>query len=73
LAVTQTDIAIQNPSNQTITFPASSGVTIGVNGRGAYSLKLKLKQGNHFPFLEASTSLAITKTTIWHTIAIILT
>ncbi|HJT46972.1 MAG TPA: hypothetical protein VJ729_02230 [Nitrososphaeraceae archaeon] len=29
--VTQTDIAIQNPSNQTITFPASSGVTIGVN------------------------------------------
>jgi hypothetical protein len=29
--VTQTDIAIQNPSNQTITFPASSGITIGVN------------------------------------------
>jgi hypothetical protein len=28
---TQTDIAIQNPSNQTITFPASSGITIGVN------------------------------------------
>ena len=29
--ITQTDIAIQNPSNQTITFPASSGITIGVN------------------------------------------
>jgi hypothetical protein len=29
--VTQTDIAIQNPTNQTITFPASSGITIGVN------------------------------------------
>ncbi len=29
--VIQTDIAIQNPSNQTITFPASSGITIGVN------------------------------------------
>jgi hypothetical protein len=29
--VTHTDIAIQNPSNQTITFPASSGITIGVN------------------------------------------
>jgi hypothetical protein len=29
--VTQTDIAIQNPSTQTITFPASSGITIGVN------------------------------------------
>jgi hypothetical protein len=29
--VTQTDIAIQNPSNQTITFPAGSGITIGVN------------------------------------------
>jgi hypothetical protein len=29
--VTQTDIAIQNPSNQTITFPPSSGITIGVN------------------------------------------
>jgi hypothetical protein len=30
--VIQTDIAIQNPSNQTITFPPSSGITIGVNG-----------------------------------------
>jgi hypothetical protein len=29
--VIQTDIAIQNPSTQTITFPASSGITIGVN------------------------------------------
>ena len=29
--ITQTDIAIQNPSNQTITFPGSSGITIGVN------------------------------------------
>jgi hypothetical protein len=29
--VTQTDIAIQNPSTQTITFPASSGITIGIN------------------------------------------
>jgi hypothetical protein len=29
--VTQTDIAIQNPSTQTITFRASSGITIGVN------------------------------------------
>jgi hypothetical protein len=29
--VYQTDVAIQNPSNQTITFPASSGVVIGVN------------------------------------------
>jgi hypothetical protein len=29
--VTQTDIAIQNPSNQTISLPASSGITIGVN------------------------------------------
>jgi hypothetical protein len=29
--VTQTDIAIQNPSNQTITFPPSSGITIGIN------------------------------------------
>jgi hypothetical protein len=29
--VYQTDIAIQNPSNQTITFPAGSGVVIGVN------------------------------------------
>ena len=29
--VIQTDIAIQNPSNQTITFPPSSGITIGVN------------------------------------------
>jgi hypothetical protein len=29
--VYQTDIAIQNPSNQTITFPATSGVVIGVN------------------------------------------
>jgi hypothetical protein len=29
--VTQTDIAIQNPSNQTITFPASSGISIGIN------------------------------------------
>lgn len=29
--VTQTDIAIQNPSNQTITLPSSSGTTIGVN------------------------------------------
>ena len=29
--VTQTDIAIQNPSNRIITFPASSGITIGVN------------------------------------------
>ena len=27
----QTDVAIQNPANQTITFPASSGVVIGVN------------------------------------------
>src|ERR671929_2287597 len=31
-SITQTDIAIQNPTNQTITFPASSGITIGVNG-----------------------------------------
>jgi hypothetical protein len=29
--VIQTDIAIQNPSSQTITFPATSGITIGVN------------------------------------------
>ena len=29
--VTQTDIAIQNPSNQTIPFPTSSGITIGIN------------------------------------------
>jgi hypothetical protein len=29
--IIQTDIAIQNPSNQTITFPPSSGVTIGIN------------------------------------------
>ena len=29
--VIQTDIAIQNPSTQTITFPATSGITIGVN------------------------------------------
>jgi hypothetical protein len=29
--VTQTDIAIQNPSNQTITFPAGSGISIGIN------------------------------------------
>ena len=29
--VTQADIAIQNPANQTITFPPSSGITIGVN------------------------------------------
>jgi hypothetical protein len=29
--VIQTDIAIQNPSNQTITFPPSSGITIGIN------------------------------------------
>src|ERR1041385_979147 len=29
--VIQTDVAIQNPSTQTITFPASSGITIGVN------------------------------------------
>ena len=29
--IIQTDIAIQNPSNQTITFPPSSGITIGVN------------------------------------------
>jgi hypothetical protein len=29
--VTQTDIAIQNPSTQTITFPAGSGISIGVN------------------------------------------
>jgi hypothetical protein len=29
--VTQTDIAIQNPANQTITFPPSSGITIGIN------------------------------------------
>jgi hypothetical protein len=29
--VYQTDIAIQNPTNQTITFPPGSGVVIGVN------------------------------------------
>lgn len=29
--IIQTDIAIQNPSNQTIIFPPSSGVTIGIN------------------------------------------
>ena len=29
--IIQTDIALQNPSNQTITFPPSSGITIGVN------------------------------------------
>jgi hypothetical protein len=29
--VTQTDIAIQNPSTQAITFPAGSGISIGVN------------------------------------------
>ena len=29
--ITQTDIAIQNPANQTITFPPSSGITIGIN------------------------------------------
>ena len=29
--VYQTDVAIQNPSDKPITFPASSGVTIGVN------------------------------------------
>jgi hypothetical protein len=29
--VYQTDIAIQNPSSQTITFPATSGVVIGLN------------------------------------------
>ena len=29
--VIQTDVAIQNPSTQTITFPATSGITIGVN------------------------------------------
>jgi hypothetical protein len=29
--VTETDIAIQNPSSQTITFPSSSGITIGIN------------------------------------------
>lgn len=29
--IIQTDIAIQNPSNQTITFPATSGITIGIN------------------------------------------
>jgi hypothetical protein len=29
--VYQTDIAIQNPSDQTITFPATSGVVIGLN------------------------------------------
>jgi hypothetical protein len=29
--VYQTDIAIQNPSTQAITFPPSSGVVIGVN------------------------------------------
>lgn len=29
--IIQTDIAIQNPSNQTITFPPSSGISIGVN------------------------------------------
>jgi hypothetical protein len=29
--VYQTDVAIQNPANQTITFPPSSGVVIGVN------------------------------------------
>lgn len=29
--IIQTDIAIQNPSNQTITFPPSSGITIGIN------------------------------------------
>ena len=29
--VIQTDIAIKNPSTQTITFPATSGITIGVN------------------------------------------
>ncbi len=29
--IIQTDIAIQNPSNQTITFPPRSGITIGVN------------------------------------------
>jgi hypothetical protein len=29
--VTQTDIAIQNPTNRTITFPAGSGISIGIN------------------------------------------
>jgi hypothetical protein len=29
--VAQTDIAIQNPSTQTITFPAGSGISIGIN------------------------------------------
>jgi hypothetical protein len=29
--VAQTDIAIKNPSNQTITFPAGSGISIGVD------------------------------------------
>jgi hypothetical protein len=29
--VYQTDIAIQNPSTQAITFPPSSGVVIGIN------------------------------------------
>jgi hypothetical protein len=29
--VTQTDIAIQNPSTQTITFSAGSGISIGIN------------------------------------------
>ena len=29
--VYQTDVAIQNPSAQAITFPPSSGVVIGVN------------------------------------------
>ena len=29
--VIQTDIAIQNPSTQTITFPPASGLTIGIN------------------------------------------
>ena len=30
--VYQTDVAIQKPTNQTITFPPSSTVVIGVNG-----------------------------------------
>ena len=29
--VIHTDIAIQNPSTQTITFPPASGLTIGIN------------------------------------------
>jgi hypothetical protein len=29
--IIQTDIAIQNPTDKTISFPPDSGVTIGVN------------------------------------------